>query len=182
MFWSIIVHFCAEITEFLGLDARPYTFSYAELKAGTDDFSPINKLGEGGFGPVYKVSHICSNNRNWTGETVHIIKKTNEHIRNLCCKTAAVTSMVWIWGLHVLFSRLKIQIVIITFSLLEKEYPFKLVDNIQIVFTINWNWFLFAELNLFYPSKTSSYLNRDFIVNILLSLLLNCLILIRCII
>ncbi|KAL1814146.1 hypothetical protein ACET3Z_024211 [Daucus carota] len=44
----------SEDEEFLGLDARPYTFSYAELKAGTDDFSPINKLGEGGFGPVYK--------------------------------------------------------------------------------------------------------------------------------
>ncbi|KAL8096546.1 putative LRR receptor-like serine/threonine-protein kinase At1g56140 isoform X1 [Apium graveolens] len=43
-----------EDEEFLGLDARPFTFSYAELKAGTDDFSPINKLGEGGFGPVYK--------------------------------------------------------------------------------------------------------------------------------
>nr|GMC53626.1 probable LRR receptor-like serine/threonine-protein kinase At1g56140 [Ipomoea batatas] len=40
--------------EFLGMDAKPYTFSYADLKAGTSDFSPSNKLGEGGFGPVYK--------------------------------------------------------------------------------------------------------------------------------
>ncbi|KAA3467298.1 putative LRR receptor-like serine/threonine-protein kinase isoform X2 [Gossypium australe] len=40
--------------EFLGIDARPYTFSYAKLKAATEDFSPANKLGEGGFGPVYK--------------------------------------------------------------------------------------------------------------------------------
>ncbi|KAK8648738.1 hypothetical protein V6N13_129481 [Hibiscus sabdariffa] len=40
--------------ELLGIDARPYTFSYAELKAATEDFSPANKLGEGGFGPVYK--------------------------------------------------------------------------------------------------------------------------------
>lgn len=39
----------------LGIDARPYTFSYAELKAATEDFSPANKLGEGGFGPVYQV-------------------------------------------------------------------------------------------------------------------------------
>jgi len=37
------------------MDARPYTFSYAELKAATDDFNPNNKLGEGGFGPVFKV-------------------------------------------------------------------------------------------------------------------------------
>ncbi|XP_019196319.1 PREDICTED: probable LRR receptor-like serine/threonine-protein kinase At1g56140 [Ipomoea nil] len=40
--------------EFLGMDVKPYTFSYAELRAGTSDFSPSNKLGEGGFGPVYK--------------------------------------------------------------------------------------------------------------------------------
>ncbi|KAI6691657.1 hypothetical protein NL676_028485 [Syzygium grande] len=43
-----------EDQEFLGLDARPYTFSYVELKAATDDFNPNNKLGEGGFGPVFK--------------------------------------------------------------------------------------------------------------------------------
>ncbi|GKV44309.1 hypothetical protein SLEP1_g51501 [Rubroshorea leprosula] len=38
----------------LGVGPRPNTFSYAELRAATDDFSPSNKLGEGGFGPVYK--------------------------------------------------------------------------------------------------------------------------------
>jgi serine/threonine protein kinase len=36
------------------MDAKPYTFSYAELKAATEDFNPANKLGEGGFGPVFK--------------------------------------------------------------------------------------------------------------------------------
>ncbi|KAE9458434.1 hypothetical protein C3L33_09692, partial [Rhododendron williamsianum] len=40
--------------ELLGIEARPYTFSYAELKAATEDFNPANKLGEGGFGPVFK--------------------------------------------------------------------------------------------------------------------------------
>ncbi|KAL8237671.1 hypothetical protein R6Q59_018752 [Mikania micrantha] len=40
--------------EFLGIDARPYTFSYGDLRDATDDFSLANKLGEGGFGPVYK--------------------------------------------------------------------------------------------------------------------------------
>ncbi|KAL6553320.1 hypothetical protein OROGR_007162 [Orobanche gracilis] len=43
-----------EDEELLGIDARPYTFSYSELKTATDDFNPANKLGEGGFGPVYK--------------------------------------------------------------------------------------------------------------------------------
>nr|POE95010.1 putative lrr receptor-like serine/threonine-protein kinase [Quercus suber] len=43
-----------EDEDFLGIDARPYTFSYSELRTATDDFSPSNKLGEGGFGPVYK--------------------------------------------------------------------------------------------------------------------------------
>ncbi|KAI6691655.1 hypothetical protein NL676_028483, partial [Syzygium grande] len=46
-----------EDKEFLGMDGRPYTFSYAELKAATDDFNPNNKLGEGGFGPVFKSFH-----------------------------------------------------------------------------------------------------------------------------
>ncbi|XP_047249367.1 probable LRR receptor-like serine/threonine-protein kinase At1g56140 isoform X2 [Capsicum annuum] len=43
-----------EDEEFLGIDTRPYTFSYSELRAATGDFSSSNKLGEGGFGPVYK--------------------------------------------------------------------------------------------------------------------------------
>ncbi|KAE8696228.1 putative LRR receptor-like serine/threonine-protein kinase [Hibiscus syriacus] len=38
----------------LGINPRPNTFSYSELKASTNNFSPSNKLGEGGFGPVYK--------------------------------------------------------------------------------------------------------------------------------
>lgn len=40
-----------------GLDVKPYTFSYAELRAATDDFNPSNVVGEGGFGPVFKVIH-----------------------------------------------------------------------------------------------------------------------------
>lgn len=38
------------------MDVKPFTFSYEELKQATDDFNSDNKLGEGGFGPVYKVS------------------------------------------------------------------------------------------------------------------------------
>ncbi|XP_020227245.1 probable LRR receptor-like serine/threonine-protein kinase At1g56140 [Cajanus cajan] len=40
--------------ELLGIDTKPYTFSYSELKNATNDFNVENKLGEGGFGPVYK--------------------------------------------------------------------------------------------------------------------------------
>lgn len=31
-------------------------FTYKELKNATDDFSESQQIGEGGFGPVYKVS------------------------------------------------------------------------------------------------------------------------------
>ena len=34
-------------------------FSFASVSAATHNFSVVNKLGEGGFGPVYKV---CFNN------------------------------------------------------------------------------------------------------------------------
>ncbi|XP_073220878.1 probable LRR receptor-like serine/threonine-protein kinase At1g56130 isoform X2 [Cicer arietinum] len=40
--------------ELLGIDTMPNTFSYNELKNATSDFNRDNKLGEGGFGPVYK--------------------------------------------------------------------------------------------------------------------------------
>ncbi|CAN6683905.1 unnamed protein product [Malus baccata var. baccata] len=47
----VAVHAASDI---LGLGPRPNTFSYAELRAATEDFNPSNKLGEGGYGPVYK--------------------------------------------------------------------------------------------------------------------------------
>ncbi|XP_058071801.1 probable LRR receptor-like serine/threonine-protein kinase At1g56140 isoform X2 [Magnolia sinica] len=43
-----------EDEEFLSMAAKANTFSYSELRTATDDFSPANKLGEGGFGPVFK--------------------------------------------------------------------------------------------------------------------------------
>ncbi|KAF4365654.1 hypothetical protein F8388_007487 [Cannabis sativa] len=45
--------------EFLGIDVKPLTFRYAELKTATNDFDSSNKLGEGGFGPVYKVGYLA---------------------------------------------------------------------------------------------------------------------------
>lgn len=41
-------------TEFSGIhNVRLYT--YKELRMATEDFSPANKIGEGGFGSVFKV-------------------------------------------------------------------------------------------------------------------------------
>ncbi|PQM40458.1 putative LRR receptor-like serine/threonine-protein kinase [Prunus yedoensis var. nudiflora] len=40
--------------DLLGLGPRPKTFSYAALRAATEDFNPSNKIGEGGYGPIYK--------------------------------------------------------------------------------------------------------------------------------
>lgn len=37
-------------------------FSYMELKNATGDFSPKNKLGEGGFGAVYMVAIMLNFN------------------------------------------------------------------------------------------------------------------------
>lgn len=43
-----------EEEDILGLGPQPNTYTYSELRSATDDFNPSNKLGEGGFGPVYK--------------------------------------------------------------------------------------------------------------------------------
>lgn len=37
--------------------SNPQVFSFAQIVAATDNFSSGNKLGEGGFGPVYKVMY-----------------------------------------------------------------------------------------------------------------------------
>lgn len=38
-----------------GQDSQTGTFTLKQIRAATDDFSPANKIGEGGFGLVYKV-------------------------------------------------------------------------------------------------------------------------------
>ena len=43
-------------SEFLGIGPTPNGFSYSELRTATEDFNLANKLGEGGFGPLYKVT------------------------------------------------------------------------------------------------------------------------------
>lgn len=38
--------------------ASHLSFKYQELRTATDDFNQINKLGQGGYGSVYKVQYI----------------------------------------------------------------------------------------------------------------------------
>jgi hypothetical protein len=45
-------------TELHAKDAELPLFSYESVSAATNKFSDLNKLGEGGFGPVYKVHYI----------------------------------------------------------------------------------------------------------------------------
>jgi len=67
MFISLVVQvilFACEVNdnwtynmaEFAKQQVQPILYSYNELKVATKDFHPSNKLGEGGFGVVYKVN------------------------------------------------------------------------------------------------------------------------------
>jgi hypothetical protein len=38
----------------------PFTYRYNDLKSATKNFSDENKLGEGGFGDVYKVLYLVN--------------------------------------------------------------------------------------------------------------------------
>ena len=41
-----------------GLDMKTGSFTLRQLSAATNNFDPANKIGEGGFGSVYKVCHL----------------------------------------------------------------------------------------------------------------------------
>ncbi|KAL6329491.1 hypothetical protein AAG906_021499 [Vitis piasezkii] len=95
---------CLEFAELLGMDARPYTFSYAELKNATGDFSPSNKLGEGGFGPVYKSccceATICTSHQGKKQFVAEIATISAVQHRNLvklygCCIEGVNRSLVY---------------------------------------------------------------------------------------
>ena len=43
------------LAELRGIDLQTGLFTLQQIKAATKNFDPVNKLGEGGFGVVYKV-------------------------------------------------------------------------------------------------------------------------------
>ena len=58
--WLNLLHFhlmmwCSELSK---QEVKPKMYSYSELRAATREFHHDNKLGEGGFGVVYKVHEI----------------------------------------------------------------------------------------------------------------------------
>ena len=54
MFHILIFHrFCTDLSR----DTNTIKYTYKEIVRATENFSPSNKVGEGGFGSVYKV--IC---------------------------------------------------------------------------------------------------------------------------
>lgn len=50
-----ILFFLLKPTELRGVDLQTGLFSLRQVKAATNNFDIAYKIGEGGFGPVYKV-------------------------------------------------------------------------------------------------------------------------------
>jgi len=50
-----IYSFLLQSIELKGLDFQPGLFTLRQIKAATNNFDIAYKIGEGGFGPVYKV-------------------------------------------------------------------------------------------------------------------------------
>uniref|UniRef100_A0A0E0PE32 non-specific serine/threonine protein kinase n=1 Tax=Oryza rufipogon TaxID=4529 RepID=A0A0E0PE32_ORYRU len=53
-----------EQQELYSIVGRPNVFSYSELRSATENFSSSNRLGEGGYGAVYKLYGCCLEGNN----------------------------------------------------------------------------------------------------------------------
>lgn len=47
------------------------SFKYADLRKATDNFDQRNKLGQGGYGSVYKVVNACNSTPNQVYVIIH---------------------------------------------------------------------------------------------------------------
>jgi len=47
-----------QLTELKSLDLQTGLFTFKQIKVATNNFDISNKIGEGGFGPVFKVFFI----------------------------------------------------------------------------------------------------------------------------
>uniref|UniRef100_A0A7N0TDZ6 non-specific serine/threonine protein kinase n=1 Tax=Kalanchoe fedtschenkoi TaxID=63787 RepID=A0A7N0TDZ6_KALFE len=54
LWWKFCLQQIRMADELRGLDLKTGSFTLRQLKAATNNFDPANKIGEGGFGPVYK--------------------------------------------------------------------------------------------------------------------------------
>nr|XP_029117915.1 probable LRR receptor-like serine/threonine-protein kinase At1g53440 [Elaeis guineensis] len=54
LIWFCFIRKKVKNNELCGLELRTSYWSLKQIKDATNNFDPINKLGEGGFGPVYK--------------------------------------------------------------------------------------------------------------------------------
>ncbi|CAM8909365.1 unnamed protein product [Rhodiola kirilowii] len=52
--WKFCLQKIRMADELRGLDLQTGSFTLRQLKAATNNFDPVNKIGEGGFGPVFK--------------------------------------------------------------------------------------------------------------------------------
>jgi hypothetical protein len=71
------------LPEFAKQQVQPTLYSYNELKYATRDFHPDNKLGEGGFGVVYKVI-ICTSISAHPYITIYAVSKAKGYHLHIC--------------------------------------------------------------------------------------------------
>ncbi|KAF7113150.1 hypothetical protein RHSIM_RhsimUnG0155400 [Rhododendron simsii] len=81
------------LAELLGMDVRPYTISYVELKAATEDFNPTNKLGQGDFGTVFKVAAVSFYHHIFA--LIKTMENTNPAVLDYLLRTAIYWSIPW---------------------------------------------------------------------------------------